>query len=182
MTIKKIGLITGVAVIFSATIVSTKDFTKGKNSEYKKHACPYKMKMMNKNPMRIEGATTEIKNTEDGVMILITGKDPKTIAKIQANALHMKNCKGKEHGKGGKKGHKCTGDCKGKCKEGKYKHGKDGKKGHKCTGDCKGKCKHGKGKHMKKKAAKGEFYCPMGCYISPKPGKCPKCKMELKKK
>lgn len=39
-------------------------------------------------------------------------------------------------------------------------------------------------KHFAKKdkAAKGPAYaCPMGCATSDKPGKCPKCKMEMKK-
>jgi len=39
-------------------------------------------------------------------------------------------------------------------------------------------------KHFAKKdkAAKGAAYaCPMGCATSDKPGKCPKCKMEMKK-
>lgn len=35
----------------------------------------------------------------------------------------------------------------------------------------------------KEKAEKGAAYaCPMGCATSDKPGKCPKCKMEMKKK
>jgi hypothetical protein len=39
-------------------------------------------------------------------------------------------------------------------------------------------------KHFAKKdkAAAGAWICPMGCATSDKAGKCPKCKMELKKK
>lgn len=38
-------------------------------------------------------------------------------------------------------------------------------------------------KHFAKKdkAAAALYKCPMGCATSDKPGKCPKCKMEMKK-
>lgn len=37
-------------------------------------------------------------------------------------------------------------------------------------------------KHFAKKEKGGAYVCPMGCATSDKPGKCPKCKMEMKKK
>lgn len=37
-------------------------------------------------------------------------------------------------------------------------------------------------KHFAKKEKSAGWICPMGCAKSDKPGKCPKCKMEMKKK
>jgi hypothetical protein len=36
-------------------------------------------------------------------------------------------------------------------------------------------------KHFAKKEKGAGYACPMGCATSDKPGKCPKCKMEMKK-
>jgi len=116
-------------------------------------------------PSQIEGASVAVENSAEGVIVRITAKDPAAIKKIQdAAAEHFK------------KGAACP-DCKdgkkcAKCKEGKKAHAckacKEGKKCAKCAG------KDGKAD------AKAKFVCPMGCASSDKPGKCPKCNMDLK--
>jgi hypothetical protein len=87
-------------------------------------------------PGRVEGAEAKIENTADGVKVLITGKTPEVIKKIQAASA-------KEHMKAG-------------CPE---------KKEDKKTA----------------KAAK-KYICPMKCAEADKPGKCPKCGMQMEEK
>ena len=82
-------------------------------------------------PSKVEGAETTVTNTDTGVTVVITAKDPASVKKIQELAAkHF----AKEDGKAAK-------------------------------------------------GAKAEkWVCPMGCGESDKPGKCPKCGMEMIKK
>lgn len=86
-------------------------------------------------PGRVQGAETKLENTADGARVLITGKTPEVIAKIQEASA-------KEHMKAGPEK-------------------KEGKK--------------------EAKAAK-KYSCPMKCAESDKPGKCPKCGMDMTEK
>lgn len=85
-------------------------------------------------PGRVAGAESRLENTADGAKVLITGKTPEVIKKIQEASAreHMKAAPAKE-----------------------------GKK--------------------QAKAAK-KYACPMGCATSDKPGKCPKCGMQMAEK
>lgn len=85
-------------------------------------------------PGRVEGAESKLENTTDGAKVLITGKTPEVIKKIQEASAreHMKAAPVKE-----------------------------GKK---------------QAKAVKK------YACPMGCATSDKPGKCPKCGMQMTEK
>lgn len=101
------------------------------------HGCPMSGKMkMNAGhncggacPTEVKGADIKVVNTENGVTVSITAKDPAAVKKIQEMAAaHFAK--------------------------------KDAKSGT--------------------KAAK--WVCPMNDYEGDKPGKCPKCGMELKEK
>jgi rubrerythrin len=85
-------------------------------------------------PGRVEGAESKLENTADGARVLITGKTPGVIKKIQEASAreHMKAAPAKE-----------------------------GKKSA---------------------TAARKFVCPMGDYQGDKPGKCPKCGMQLAEK
>ena len=86
-------------------------------------------------PGRVEGAETKFENTADGAKVLITGKTPDVIKKIQEVSAkeHMKAGPGQKEG---------------------TKEAKTSKK----------------------------YVCPMGCAQSDKPGKCPKCGMQMTEK
>lgn len=86
-------------------------------------------------PARVEGAESKVENTATGVKVLLIGKTPAAIKKIQAASA-------KEHMKAG-------------CPE----------------------------EHAKKEAkASKKYACPMKCAESDKPGKCPKCGMNMTEK
>ena len=86
-------------------------------------------------PSRVEGAESKIENTATGVKVILTGKTPEVVKKIQAASA-------KEHSKAG-------------CPE---EHGKKSAKASK------------------------KYACPMKCAESDKPGKCPKCGMNMTEK
>ena len=89
-------------------------------------------------PGRVEGARTNIINTETGAKVEITGATPETIKKIQEASM-------KEHGMS--------------------ISSREIKKGS-----------------VKKSERLAKHVCPVGCATSDKPGKCPKCGMQMKEK
>ena len=89
-------------------------------------------------PSRVEGAQTNVINTETGAKAEITGTTPEMIRRIQEASMkeHKMSAPAKEMKKSSKKG----------------------------------------------SARAAEYACPMDRYTSNKPGKCPKCGMEMKEK
>lgn len=85
-------------------------------------------------PGRVEGAESKLENTADGAKVMITGKTPEVIKKIQEASA-------REHMK--------AAPAKAEKKEAK---------------------------------ASKQYVCPMGDYQGNKPGKCPKCGMQLLEK
>ncbi len=89
-------------------------------------------------PGRVEGARTNIINTETGAKVEITGTTPEMIKKIQEASV---------------KGHGMS------ISAGEIKKGP-----------------------VKKSERSVRYICPMGCATSDKPGKCPKCGMQMQEK
>ncbi|MBI4801895.1 MAG: hypothetical protein HY796_05160 [Elusimicrobia bacterium] len=87
-----------------------------------------------------KGAGVKVENIENGVKVVITGKTPRLVKKIQAKAA---------------KAHGCAGHKKDAPEKGKAKTGAE---------------------------ISARYVCPMGCAQSDKPGKCPKCGMNLVEK
>lgn len=101
-------------------------------------------------PSRVEGAASRIENTPTGVKVILTGKTPEVVKKIQAASA-------KEHSKAG-------------CPE---EHKKEAKASstHACPDSHKAEAK-----------ASRKYACPMKCAESDRPGKCPKCGMNMTEK
>ncbi|KAF0126862.1 MAG: hypothetical protein FD189_835 [Elusimicrobia bacterium] len=147
------------------------DCGKGKES---KAACPKQM----------EGVAKTVKNTKDGVELTLAAKGKEAIARLQElTAVHYAggNCSCLPKDATAKfantpAGVKIVLASKKpetvKAMQVKYAAG-----GHKCAGD------HAKEKPAKSgEKAAAKYACPMNCAESDKPGKCPKCGMEMKEK
>ncbi|MBU2572658.1 MAG: YHS domain-containing protein [Elusimicrobia bacterium] len=136
-------------------------------------------------PERVAGVETAKKKLPDGLELTMTAGDKETIEKVQAAAA--------EHYAGGGKNCKCVpkgAEVKVENLENGVKviiTGKTPKlvkkiqakaaKAHNCAGHKKASGKKCGVKAAAKKQAK--YVCPMGCAQSDKPGKCPKCGMNL---
>lgn len=163
--------------------------------------CPMHKKMAGKKcggmtcPEKIKGAETVSRNIENGVEVTTTGRDKETVARIQELALvHY-----------GPKAEKCPGcptkvagaetkvanidngikvTITGKTPEVVKQIQEASAAEHAAPAAAlKGPAKARAAHQMKKEAAAaGKYVCPMGDYEGDKPGKCPKCGMELKEK
>lgn len=148
----------------------------GKHGEKsaKKYTCPKKM----------EGVEKTVANTADGVAMTLTAKDPAQVAKLQElAAVHYSGEKCPSLPKDAVVSYENTAAgvivrTTSKNPESvKAIQAKHAAGGHKCSG-----------KHAKEKPsapeAKGaaKYACKMNCAESDKPGKCPGCGMEMKKK
>jgi len=135
-------------------------------------------------PEKMKGVETVSKNTEKGVEITMTAKDKEVIAKVQEMALVHYNakdtmeggCPGRVEGAQVKIANTETGvkvEINGTTPEMIKKIQDASMKEHKAAAP----------KTVKKAAGKtAKYACPMGCATSDKPGKCPKCGMEMKEK
>lgn len=101
-------------------------------------------------PSRVEGAESKIENTPTGVKVILTGKTPEAVKKIQAASA-------KEHSTAG-----CPEESKTAAASSKHA------------------CPEEHGKKVAKVSKK--YACPMKCAESDKPGKCPKCGMNMTEK
>jgi len=157
----------------------------------KKHNCPHAKakKCAGLCPEKMKGVETVNKNTGNGVEITMTAKDEETIAKVQEMALvHYnakdtmeKNCPGRVEGAEITVTNTGTGvlvAITGTTPEMIKKIQEASAKEHKSASAAKGK------KAPAKKAVKKikKYVCPMDCAKSDKPGKCPKCGMDLVEK
>ncbi len=132
-------------------------------------------------PHQAKEAKTEKKAVKDGIEIITTAEGPEAIAALQkktAADYAAKDCPALKDGTEAKvenieNGVKVTVTAK-KPAAVKKLHGSL-KKGHSCCGEGEGKSTSGK---TPKNSAK--YICPMGDFEgSDKPGKCPKCGMNL---
>jgi len=157
----------------------------------KAHECPMARSKMCANlcPEKMKGVETVSKNTEKGVEITMTAKDKETIAKVQELALVHYNakdtmeagCPGRVEGSQIKVTNIKTGarvEITGATPEVIKKIQAASMKEHKTAAPAKGT------KPETKKGIKtaAKYVCPMGCASSDKPGKCPKCGMDMKEK
>lgn len=171
-----------------------------KAAEGKKHDCPGAKGKKEKNhdcgkhgdksakkytcPKKMEGVEKAVKNTADGVELTLTAKGPEQVAKLQElTAVHYSGEKCPSLPKDAAVVYENTAAgvivrVTSKNPESvKAIQAKHAGAGHKCAG------KHAKEKPAKPEAkAAAEYACPMNCAKSDKPGKCPKCGMEMKEK
>ena len=169
-----LGLTSGLAMADAAKKPECPMMAKGKKCAL----CPEKMK----------GVETVAKNTANGVEITMTAKDKETIARVQEMALVHYSAKDT-----------MDADCPARV-EGAQTSVTDTETGAKAlitgtTPEMIRKIQEASMKEHKRPAAdemnKGrkkmsgataKYVCPMGCATSDKPGKCPKCGMEMKEK
>lgn len=141
-------------------------------------------------PEKLKGVEKTVKNIETGVEVTFTAKDKETAAKVQEmaaknsgpKAAGEKDCDCRMEGSETKVTNTETGvimQITGGTPEMIKKIQDASAKEHKCG---LGEKAQGKGKKEAKKAAK--YICPMKCpgSESGKPGKCPKCGMDLVEK
>lgn len=133
-------------------------------------------------PKQMEGVEKTVKNTKDGVELTLSAEGKEAIARLQElTAVHYAggNCSCLPKDATAKFENTATGvkimlASKNagtvKAMQAKYAGG-----GHKCG------MEHG-GKKEAGSKADGKYACPMNCAESDKPGKCPKCGMEMKEK
>ena len=141
--------------------------------------CPMHKKMTGKKcagmgcPEKMKGVETVSKNTENGVEITMTAKDKGTTEKIQKMAPA-------HYAPGAKKCPGCPTAVEGA--ETKYENVENGIKvtitGK--TPEAVKQIQEASAREHAPKAAAKKYVCPMGCASSDKPGKCPKCGMEMK--
>ena len=136
-------------------------------------------------PEQLKGVTTVSKNIPEGIEVTMAAKDSETVAQMQELALvHYGNKETMDPA--------CPGRVEGA--EAKLENTADGVKAR-ITGKTPEVIKKiqeaSAREHMKttpakegKKAAKAskKYACPMGCATSDKPGKCPKCGMQMTEK
>lgn len=131
-------------------------------------------------PEKMKGVETVSKNTGKGVEITMTAKDKETVAKVQEMALVHYNAKDT-----------MDAGCPGRVEGARIKitNIETGAKVE-ITGATPEVIKNIQAASMKehkvsapaKPAKPAKYSCPMGCAASDKPGKCPKCGMEMKEK
>lgn len=137
-------------------------------------------------PEAMEGVETVAKNTADGVEITMTARNEETIAKLQELTLvHYSNketmekdCPSRVEGAGSRIENTATGVkvfITGKTPEAVKKIQAASAKEHSKAG-----CPEEHGKKVAKASKK--YACPMKCAESDKPGKCPKCGMNMMEK
>lgn len=165
----------------------------------KDHDCPHAKAKQAGHPCpdTIKGVESVTKNSENGVQITMTAKDKETAAKVQKSALAhysskermCKDCAAKLEGAETKVTDTETGviveitgqtpELVKKIQDASLKgHSDKSVGGHKCAG-----CgKKGKAPAGKKAKTARKYLCPMKCAESGKPGKCPKCGMDLVEK
>lgn len=137
-------------------------------------------------PEAMEGVETAARNTADGIEITMTARNEETIAKLQELTLvHYSNketmekdCPSRVEGAEARIENTATGvkvHITGKTPEAVKKIQAASAKEHSKAG-----CPE---KHGKKEAkASKKYACPMKCAESDKPGKCPKCGMNMMEK
>lgn len=136
-------------------------------------------------PEKIQGVVTVSKNIPEGIEVTMSAKDAETIAKLQELALvHYGNketmdpaCPGRVEGAESKLENTPDGAkvrITGKTPEVIKKIQEASAREHMKTGPAK------EGKKQAKTAKK--YSCAMGCIVSDKPGKCPKCGMPMTEK
>ncbi|HBB66336.1 MAG: hypothetical protein A2X28_10980 [Elusimicrobia bacterium GWA2_56_46] len=139
-------------------------------------------------PEKMKGVETTVRNTEKGVEITMTAKDSGLIAKVQEMALVHYNardtmepgCPGRVEGAQVKITNTAAGaiaEITGATPEVTKKIQEASMKEHKYAAAPAGEKKQAPKKEAKKPAG---YICPMGCTTSDKPGKCPKCGMNMK--
>ncbi len=157
----------------------------------KKSECPMmaKGKKCSLCPEKMKGVETAGKNTANGVEITMTAKDKDLIAKVQEMALVHYNSKDAM----------CP-DCPARVEGARIRVTKT-ETGAKTeitgtTPEMIRKIQEASVKELKRSASGGgmkesrkkmsgataKYICPMGCATSDKPGKCPKCGMEMKER
>lgn len=142
--------------------------------------CPMHKKMAGKKcpgmgcPEKMKGVETVSKNIENGVEITMVAKDKGTAARIQKMAPA-------HYAPGAKKCPGCPTAVPGA--ETKFENVENGVKVT-VTGKTPETVKQiqeaSAKSHTPPAAAAKKYVCPMGCASSDKPGKCPKCGMEMK--
>lgn len=143
-----------------------------------------------------EGAAVKLENLENGVKIVITGGAPELVEKIQAKYEQAHDCACCKDKAAKAVQHKITKEEIGmeavcpvmgdvfkvtaKTLAASYK----GKVYYFCCPGCEKPFLGNPEKYLNKKQAAQhkKYICPMGCAESDKPGKCPKCGMNLVKK
>ena len=168
------------AAIAALALASSQAFAEGGMNEHKGHAgmdkghsnCPHQAK----------DVKTGKKAVENGIEITMTTETPEAVAGLREKAAAdyaAKDCPMLKESKDVtveniENGVKVTITAKTKAAIKKLQASV--KKGGSCCGD---------GKHEKSASAKDSekaaYVCPMGCAESDKPGKCPKCGMNLVK-
>ncbi|MBI4655759.1 MAG: YHS domain-containing protein [Elusimicrobia bacterium] len=171
------------------TMTAKKAKTVSKLREIAKMHYDSKESMCQDCPCKVEGAIVKIEDIENGVKVSITSDNPESVKKIQE--LSAKGYKHKSY-KEGLSSREVLSDEIGKetvCPVTKEKFkvvaetkaiDYKGKTYYFCCPGCDAKFIKKPEQYISKETKKSvKYVCPMGCAESDKPGKCPKCKMEM---